>query len=501
MKAIILARVSTEEQKDAGNSLPAQIKRLEGYCDRKSLEIVKKFTFDESAYKDKRDEFDKTLDYLKTQKEKVAICFDKVDRLSRNVFDKRIPLLYEMSQQGKIELHFASENLIINQDISATEKFQFNISLGLAKYYSDAISDNVKRATEQKLRSGQWVWKAPIGYLNIGTEKNQKEIVVDESRREYIKKIFDLYITGTHSMLEIRNALKEEGLRSLQGKVLSVSMVENILKNKFYYGVMVSRGKEYPHKYEPIISQHMYEEAKRVREGKIKAPFKSVSHPFIFKGLITCDNCGCRVTAEQKKKKYNYYSCTNSKHVCERVYVPESELLEPVYRLFKNIRLSDAQTDKITKEIRKMNESKNKYHAQAIHSLRGQYDALQGRSDRLLDLMLDGSITKDVYDKKFKQLKEKQPDIELQLEDHTNADEDFSLSAAQLLSIAQRAAEIFESSEIEEKRQLLNFVFQNFKLKEKKLIFELKKPLDAVAEYKKHPALLRRQDSNLRQPR
>lgn len=27
MKAIILARVSTEEQKDAGNSLPAQVKR------------------------------------------------------------------------------------------------------------------------------------------------------------------------------------------------------------------------------------------------------------------------------------------------------------------------------------------------------------------------------------------------------------------------------------------------------------------------------------------
>jgi len=32
MKAIILARVSTEEQKEAGNSLPAQIERLKNYC-------------------------------------------------------------------------------------------------------------------------------------------------------------------------------------------------------------------------------------------------------------------------------------------------------------------------------------------------------------------------------------------------------------------------------------------------------------------------------------
>ena len=33
MKAIIIARVSTEEQKEAGNSLPAQITRLKSYCD------------------------------------------------------------------------------------------------------------------------------------------------------------------------------------------------------------------------------------------------------------------------------------------------------------------------------------------------------------------------------------------------------------------------------------------------------------------------------------
>ena len=33
MKAVIIARVSTEEQKEAGNSLPAQVARLESYCE------------------------------------------------------------------------------------------------------------------------------------------------------------------------------------------------------------------------------------------------------------------------------------------------------------------------------------------------------------------------------------------------------------------------------------------------------------------------------------
>ena len=63
MRAVTYSRVSTEEQKDAGNSLPAQITRLKSYCERKGYKIVRKFSFDESAYKDNRAEFDHILDY------------------------------------------------------------------------------------------------------------------------------------------------------------------------------------------------------------------------------------------------------------------------------------------------------------------------------------------------------------------------------------------------------------------------------------------------------
>src|SRR5690606_33230410 len=98
MKAVILARVSTEEQKEAGNSLPAQIKRIEDYCNRKHFEVAETFSFDESAYKTKRDEFDKILDYLKQTDEKIAVCFDKVDRFSRNIFDRRVGQLYEQAK-------------------------------------------------------------------------------------------------------------------------------------------------------------------------------------------------------------------------------------------------------------------------------------------------------------------------------------------------------------------------------------------------------------------
>lgn len=40
MPAIIISRVSTEDQKIAGNSLPAQEKRMIDYCQRKGFEVV-----------------------------------------------------------------------------------------------------------------------------------------------------------------------------------------------------------------------------------------------------------------------------------------------------------------------------------------------------------------------------------------------------------------------------------------------------------------------------
>ena len=57
MKAIIVARVSTDEQKE--NSPDAQLFRMRSYCENHKFEIIEEFSFVESAYKTKRDEFDK----------------------------------------------------------------------------------------------------------------------------------------------------------------------------------------------------------------------------------------------------------------------------------------------------------------------------------------------------------------------------------------------------------------------------------------------------------
>lgn len=58
--------------------------------------------------------------------------------------------------------------------------------------------------------------------------------------------------------------------------------------------------------------------------------------------------------------------------------------------------------------------------------------------------------------------------------------------------LAEKAYEIFKSSKVTEKRQLLNFLLQNLQLKGRKLImFTLKTPFDTVLQANKCSSMLR----------
>ena len=67
-----------------------------------------------------------------------------------------------------------------------------------------------------------------------------------------------------------------------------------------------------------------------------------------------------------------------------------------------------------------------------------------------------------------------QADILQQMNEHSKADETHHLTAARILDICKRAVSIFESSEPNEKRQFLNFILQNCRLKQKTPMFTLK---------------------------
>lgn len=66
-----------------------------------------------------------------------------------------------------------------------------------------------------------------------------------------------------------------------------------------------------------------------------------------------------------------------------------------------------------------------------------------------------------MYLDKVKVYKARQVEITEQMTRHEKADHNFYVIANMLMNLVAGAKEIFENSEVDEKRQFLNFVFQN----------------------------------------
>ena len=81
----------------------------------------------------------------------------------------------------------------------------------------------------------------------------------------------------------------------------------------------------------------------------------------------------------------------------------------------------------------------------------------------------------------------RQKDILDELEDHSNGDKAFVIGASYLLDVCSRATELFdaESSKVEQKRYLIDFVLSNMTLEGENIRFTLKEPFEAIINMQK----------------
>jgi hypothetical protein len=99
-------------------------------------------------------------------------------------------------------------------------------------------------------------------------------------------------------------------------------------------------------------------------------------------------------------------------------------------------------------------------------------------------------ITQNEYDKKARELKDRQTEIGLRIEQHQQGDGDYRTTLESLISLASRATELFQRSKAEQKRELIAFVFSNLRLSGKKLEFSLRSPFDLMVNRRDHSSWL-----------
>jgi len=244
------------------------------------------------------------LKFIDASKEPIALVCHKVDRLQRSFNEYH--LLNAPLSKGMLELHFTQNNSVMSQTSGSNDKLVWNMQIMLAQNFTDSISDNVRRSFVKKIADGTILGVAPLGYLNTKDKNGKNTVIVDPKRGLFVKKIFEEYSTGVFSLNEILQKAKDWHLTSVKGFQLYKSSIYHIINNPFYYGQMRYYDKLHNHIYEKLITKELFDKCQRVLRGRTTQQSRKEGHgaiPYIFRGLISCADCGCTISTDRKIKK------------------------------------------------------------------------------------------------------------------------------------------------------------------------------------------------------
>ena len=497
-KAVILVRVSTVRQEQEGLSLDHQEETLRQYAKERELEISKVFRFSESADSKLRTNFAEMLAYVRKHSDIAAVIAYRVDRITRNYRDA--VLIDELRLNDDKEIHFVHDRLVIAKHTVGREITEWDTKVYLAKQYINRLKEDAHDTASHKLGNKEWPGKAPYGYRNSRIDDKHTTVLPEEFEAGIVRSMFEWYGSGTFSMDQIRGRLKSEKAVSL-----SKGNIDQILKRRFYYGEMEYSGKVYPHKYEALITQELYDRVQDNKRSYGKKKFKFAGLPFPYRTIITCAACGCMISPERKIKPngtiYNYYKCTQYHGKHNAHYVSEDDLTKQFMAVFDGLRIPEEQLEELVNALRESHATKTQTSEELRHHAQSEYNRREKWIESMYLDKLDGRITAEQFDQNHGTFRSEQAEFSAILQRTQEADEEYYITASYLLELAARAGELFTVAEPDEKRLLLKMVLQNCQLNQKTLVWELKKPFDTVFVCVGRQEWLLRLGSNQRHPR
>lgn len=518
-KAIIYTRVSSKEQADEGYSLEAQEKLLKEYASKQNFEVAKTYKIAETASKDHvRKIFREVFEYATKHQINVILC-EKIDRLTRSLKSAGVVDDWVREEQER-SVHFVKEHFILNQQTKAHDNFVWDMKVAVARFYTNNLSEEVRKGQKEKLEQGGLPYRAPFGYKTIG-EKGHKEHVLDPETSVFAKQIFDLYSTSLYSLKKLANLMYEKGLRTESGRKMYSNSLYAILKNTFYYGEITWNGKIYPNaKHEPLISRDMFEHVQRVlTTGR---PDKYVKHNPTFKAMVVCGECGHKISWYEKKGHW-YGRCANYTR-CKQNKLPvrEDRLNEQAFSYFDNLCISEADIQRIRKTLKEDHISEIESRKTIQNDLKRKIERAKAKLDVLYEDRLEGRINFEFYEQKKAEIEREILHLTATWERFNKNEIDYFDFGINLMELANKMRNLYPDATKEEKQEILTLAFGLLTVTDKvlkieytpwfaKLHFHLPQ-LKQICELDETPmdktksttfsvmrsVWLRRQDSNLR---
>ena len=322
-KVIVFCRVSSREQEETGYSLDAQEKLLTEYAEKNEYVVGKIFKISESASgKQIRKMFNEMLQYATAHKIPVILC-EKIDRLTRNIKDAAIVNDW-ITENEERQIHFVKENFVLSKNTRAHENLVWDMKVAIARFYTNNLSEEIRKGQKEKLTQGWMPMRAKLGYKSIG-EKGHKTHVIDEAIAPLVRQMFELYSTGNYSIKAVAETVRKAGLKSDRGETMSKSQTHMMLSDSYYAGQIVWRGQVYEGKHEPLISKELFMAVQQRLNKRFKNP-QYQKHLPIFKGKIECEECG-GIIAWGIAKGHWYGYCNHHKP-CSQKGCTRQEIVE-----------------------------------------------------------------------------------------------------------------------------------------------------------------------------
>lgn len=522
-KAIILARVSTEEQaKDDRYSIPAQLRNLRDYVERKGLKAIAEYQFNESASKDRRKKFEEAIKVVETTDEPIAIVVDVVDRFQRGY--RETVRFDDLRKDGKVELHFVSQNLVIHRNSAPHDLMIWDALVMFARSYVLQLSANVKRSIKEKLERGEYPGgNIPTGYRVATTIENNRVIrkkVFDEERAKFVIKAFSLFATDRYTTQTLAEKLAKAGFttKSINGKAKPVKQadISNILNNPFYFGKFYYRDPDtgerelYPKEgratnYPTLIEDwKLFERVQEILEKHNSRANGYKENDPKFKGLLTCRFCRHTLTHEEMSRTYVdksnpnasivYYHCNNGKihndplwykkefgtdhsgvyvarkgskregetlYKCPQAWWKEQEIEQAILDELETISYGEEVFEWFRESLENQYENEVDVLEDQIKSAQSEYSENEAIIKGLIRSMATENDLelKEAFRSEYQELKKKQEDLRSEIKELVSAKELNIDSMVDTLRFCSNLRDQYESLDDERKRELLSVVF------------------------------------------
>lgn len=473
----LYARKSSDSEDRQVQSIDDQVKYFKEQASRLNIEIKEIFTEAKSAKKpNNRPVFTEMVKRIEKGEANGILCW-KLNRLARNPVDGGA-------------LTWLLQNSIIKHIKTADGNFYptdnvllISVEFGIANQYIIDLRRDCKRGMEGRAQRGWFPTMPPAGYMN---DKNEHTIVIDKERFALIRKMWDLMLTGNYSPQQIREIANTQwGFRTKQfkrqgGGPIANCTIYKLFTNIFYIGMFKWGGKLYNGNHTPMVTLEEFDRVQALL-GKNGRP-RPVSHEFAYTGMMTCAECGCMITASEKRKlvkknstvkMYVYYHCTKKKKTlaCKQkpvtitdfekqiIDVLEEDKLEPCF-LSWSLELINAWKGKEIEHISKVRQMREQSLSRTENELA---NLTRMRYRELID--------DDTFTAEQNTLQGQIARLKQELQQTDNHSEKWIELTEKAFRFVTHAKYHFENGTIQHRKEILAALGSNFTVKDKILLF------------------------------